>query len=82
MSNSIGQPRPRSVKHKHRYTRKHNTKIFFAQLTAVITGLSLVGLALVLSDNFSITPRVGLLLMAGGLFTLAFGLHLYTRDTE
>lgn len=82
MSNSIGQPRPRTVKHKHAYSRKHNKGIFFTQLSAVITGLSLVGLAFVLSDNFSITPRVGLLLIAGGLFTLAFSLHLYTRDTE
>jgi len=82
MSNSIGQPRPRSVNHKHAYPRKYNRVIFFVQLIAVINGISLIGLAMVLSDNFSITPRIALLMIAGGMFTLAIGLHLYTRDTN
>ena len=81
MSNSIRQPRLRSVKHRNSDQRKRKV-IFFAQLVAVINGLSLIGLAMVLSDNFSITPRIALLMIAGGLFTLAIGLQLYVKDTE
>lgn len=82
MSNSIRQPRLSKVKHKHAISRKHSKVIFFTQLTAVINGLSLIGLAMVLSDNFSITPRIALLMIAGGMFTLAIGLQLYLRDTN
>lgn len=82
MSNSIRQPRLRTVKHRHTVSRKHSRVIFFTQLTAVFNGISLIGLAMVLSDNFSITPRIALLLIAGGMFTLAIGLHLYMRDAD
>lgn len=82
MSNSIRQPRPRTVKHKHRVSRKQSRIISFAQLASIINGISLIGLAMVLPDNVSITPRVGMLMISAGLFTLAIGLQIYIKDSE